>query len=208
MHLCLRSLAEGDGGLEEHTAGVADWWRQAAAAAAAGGDLPQAPPVACIWQAAESRRWTSGRSGGLHAQYQAHMAPIGDEHTPTPGCPPKMPWYFRHTSRFASHEHARCLMRLRCLSTPLLTCSYNAGEGPALPSCPRCPLGVPCTIQHVLLDCPATSHLRADPRFAVTLFMGPLPLAGRLRAFMRTPHQYALAKYVSECLSHEPALGS
>ena len=40
------------------------------------------------------------------------------------------------------------------------------------------------------------------------LFMGPLALAGRLRTFMHTPHQYALAKYVSECLSHEPALGS
>jgi hypothetical protein len=52
-------------------------------------------------------------------QYRKHFAMGGDEHEPEPAFPDRMPWYFRHTSRFATLAHARSLMQVRCCSTPL-----------------------------------------------------------------------------------------
>jgi hypothetical protein len=191
-------------GLPAFASLASDWWAGVQAAPRRGLPLGYAPKWGDAWKAAMAALWRAGRPGGVREQYRAHFLLRGDEHAGTPGLPPTMPWYFRHTSRFAPTELARTLMRVRCLSTPFATCP--TGDAP-LPVCTRCQTGEPATLQHALLDCPATAALRQLEPF-VPLFMGPFPLAGRLRIFMHTPHQHTLAKYVHACLSYEPAPGS
>jgi hypothetical protein len=77
------------------------------------------------WDAALARRTpTSGRSSGATAAAYAQHFKV---HRSAPDCdkeqgfPEKMPFYFRHTSRF-NREHTRSLMRLRCCSDPFAAC--------------------------------------------------------------------------------------
>ena len=156
--------------------------------------LPKLPRAAPAWEAAPSN---AARAFSARAQYREHFALEGDEQEPEPAFPNRMPWYFRHTSRFSTLAHARSLMRVRCCSTPLAACPTNYAA--ASSACPRCGSGADESVEHVLFDCPSTDPLRADERFS-HLFMGPWPLAARLRTFMHTPHQYALAKFIHACL--------
>jgi hypothetical protein len=202
LHRALAALVAGDGGAAIHTRAVADFWHAALAAQRGGDDLPTLPRVAPAWEAAIERRWeaapaSTARTLSARAQYREHFAMGGDEHEPEPAFPDRMPWYFRHTSRFAMLAHARSLMQVRCCSTPLAACPTNYAA--ASPACPRCNGGEEESVEHVLLDCPATHAIRADERFS-HLFMGPWPQVARLRTFMHTPHQYALAKFIHACL--------
>ena len=124
----------------------------------------------------------AARIGGATAEYVACFAPAPGDLAEEPGFPPEMPFYFRHTSRFNSHLHARALMRLRCCSTPFAACpTLHTG---ADPRCRHCAAAAgPESAEHALLDCPAYAGLRSDPRFA-PLFAGPAtaPPALRLRA--------------------------
>ena len=132
------------------------------------------------------------RGGSSHAAF----APTAADDSPEPGFPRRMPYYYRHTSLFRAHAHARALMRLRCCSDPFAaspTLHYDASPG-----CMRCAAAPPETAEHALLDCPSFSRLRAEPRFAA-LFASPLPPGERLRAFVRLPDQFALAEFVHTC---------
>jgi hypothetical protein len=107
-----------------------------------------------------------------------------------------MPYYFRHTSRFRNHQHARALMRLRCCSPPFAaspTLHYNT---PTV--CTHCDgRDLDETAEHALLDCPAYADLRAAPRFA-PLF-ADLPAHDRMRALVRSADQHALGAFVHAC---------
>jgi hypothetical protein len=202
LHRALAALVAGDSGAAIHTRAVTDFWHAALAVQRGGHDLPNLPRVAPAWEAAIERRWeaapaSTARTLSARAQYREHFAMGGDEHEPEPAFPDRMPWYFRHTSRFAMLAHARSLMQVRCCSTPLAACPTNYAA--ASLACPRCNGGEEESVEHVLLDCPATHAIRADERFS-HLFMGPWPQVARLRTFMHTPHQYALAKFIHACL--------
>jgi hypothetical protein len=115
--------------------------------------------------------------------------------------PEKMPFYFRHTSRF-NREHARALMRVRCCSDPFAASPFLKWS--AVPTCPPCPGAVPETAEHVLLDCPAYAHLRANPRH-MCLFQlthPPPQPAERLRVFTSRQPQTRLASFVHSCIEY------
>jgi hypothetical protein len=206
LHRAPAALVAGGGGAAIHTRavmhgqtfGMQRWLHSAAEAIR----LPNLPRVAPAWKAAIERPWeaapsSTARTLSARAQYREHFALGGDEQYPELAFPDRMPWCLRHTSRFATLAHARSLMRLRCCSTPLAACPTNYAA--ASPACPRCGGGEDGSVEHVLLDCPSTHALRADERFS-HLFMGPWPQVARLRTFMHTPHQYALAKFIHACL--------
>jgi hypothetical protein len=134
--------------------------------------------------------------GGACAEYEACFAAGDADEVPEAGFPSRMPYYFRHTSRFRNHQHARALMRLRCCSPPFSaspTLHYNTPT-----HCPHCDgLGRDETAEHALLDCPAYADLRAEPRFA-PLFAN-LPALARMRAFARSADQHTLGAFVHAC---------
>jgi hypothetical protein len=139
--------------------------------------------------------------GGARAEYATHFAVPEGQGEAEPGFPPRMPHYFRHTSRFRNHQHARALMRLRCCSPPFAaspTLHYGGDT-----SCPHCP-STPETSEHALLDCPAYAGLRADPRFS-PLFAA-LPAQTRLRALASAADQFALGAFVHACFERRAQL--
>ena len=105
-----------------------------------------------------------------------------------------MPQYFRHTSRFRNHQHARALMRLRCCSPPFAASPTLHMGGDT--SCPHCPSTAE-TAEHALLDCPAYADLRSTARFS-PLFANP-PAQARMRALAGAADQYALGAFVHAC---------
>jgi hypothetical protein len=100
-----------------------------------------------------------------YTEYAAHFAfqaagRLEERLAEEPGFPGGMSYYFRHTSRFRAHTHARVLMRLRCCSTPLRGCpSLHAGEVP----CSHCPQRQHETAHHVLFHSDATRRTCAAP---------------------------------------------
>ena len=154
-------------------------------------------PALAAWDEAYKADWAARAAvpGKVAAAYAA-FAPTAADDSPEPGFPRRMPYYYRHTSLFRAHAHARALMRLRCCSDPFAaspTLHYDASPG-----CMRCAAAPPETAEHALLDCRSFSRLRAEPRFAA-LFASPLPPGERLRAFVRLPDQFALAEFVHTC---------
>jgi hypothetical protein len=119
LHSALAALVWRDGGAALHTRAMTDFWR------VEGLGLMQLWPrsvaeTICLtcrglppaWEAAIERRWeaaplSTARTLSVRAQYREHFALEGDEHKPEPAFPDRMPWYFRHTSRFATLAHAR-----------------------------------------------------------------------------------------------------
>jgi hypothetical protein len=69
-------------------------------------------------QALANRAAQAVQRGGACAEYEACFAACDADEVPEAGFPSLMPYYFRHTSRFRNHQHARALMRLRCCSPP------------------------------------------------------------------------------------------
>jgi hypothetical protein len=160
------------------------------------GELPEVPSTA--------ETWGVPSTVGAPARYAAHYRLKGDELPEEAGLRPTMPWYFRHTSRHAAFPHAQTMMRVRCSLTHLAGC-VGRHTAPAAPrACRRCTSGNAQTVEHVLLDCPASAPLRAEPRFT-PLFQPPLPGDG---TFMMRPQHYSLARYCHEFISTEPAPGS
>ena len=141
-------------------------------------------PALAAWDHVTQGHWAerAAEPNTVAAAYAA-FAPIPADAHPERGFPPDMPHYFRHTSQYRAHEHARALMRLRCCSdpfaaSPTLHCDAST-------ACVRCPAAPPETAEHALLDCTAYARLRAQARFA-PLFASPLPAGERLRAFVRS----------------------
>jgi hypothetical protein len=158
------------------------------------GRLAAAQPPSGSWPEAR-RALGAGCTPELIAR-DSFVAGDADE-VPEAGFPSRMPYYFRHTSRFRNQQHARALMRLRCCSRPFAasgTLHYNTPT-----HCPHCDgLGRDKTAEHALLDCPAYADLRAEPRF-VPLF-GNLPALARMRAFVRSADQHTLGAFVHACV--------
>jgi hypothetical protein len=127
--------------------------------------------------------------GGATAEYAAHFAfqaggRLEERLAEEPGFPGEMPYYFRHTSRFRAHTHARALMRLRCCSTPLRGCpSLHAGEAPC---------------SHYPQRQRETAHLRGSPAYAA-LFTPELLAAPRMRTWVHLAPQHVLAQYTHAC---------
>ena len=148
------------------------------------------------WDAALAAYIASQRPAGAHATYASCFKVGPAEREVEEGFPPEMPYYFRHTSRFNHHEHARALMRLRCCSTPFAACPTLHTGAPV--ECRRCPAAPPETAEHALLDCPAYADLRESARFA-PLFENPLPPQARMRAVASQKFQRLLAEFVHAC---------
>jgi hypothetical protein len=110
---------------------------------------------------------------------------------------PLSAWLLAFTATQRPYTTALCWGPLTSLIPPLAACPTNYAA--ASPACPRCNGVEEESVEHVLLDCPATHAIRADERFS-HLFMGPWPQVARLRTFMHNPHQYALAKFIHACL--------
>ena len=149
------------------------------------------------WDKVAGAQWATKAAvpDTVAAAYAAFAPTRADAHSER-GFPSSMAHYYRHTSHYRSHEHARALMRLRCCSDPFAASPTLHYGTPT--ACRRCPATPPETAEHALLDCPAYSHLRAQACFA-PLFAAPPPTGARLHAFVRSPDQFALAEYVHAC---------
>ena len=104
------------------------------------------------WDAALAACIAAQRPEGAHSTYASCFKVGPAEREVEEGFPPEMPYYFRHTSRFNDHKHARSLMRLRCCSTPFAACPTLHTGVPV--ECKRCPAAPPETAEHALLGFP------------------------------------------------------
>jgi hypothetical protein len=153
----------------DHTAAVAQW-STAVAAATGTSELPKLPDTVEIWDAPVERRWEApARAGVVHAHYSTHYRLKGNELPEETGFRPSVPLYFRHTSRYAAFLHAQTMMRVRCSLTHLAGCVGRHAPPSKPRACRRCTGGGAETLEHVLLDCPATASLHAGPRYALLL---------------------------------------
>ncbi|KAI8475601.1 MAG: hypothetical protein J3K34DRAFT_403809 [Monoraphidium minutum] len=111
----------------------------AGAAALAGWHVQLKNWVSEAWDHALADRTAAAvqAGGGARAEYAAHFAVPNGQGDAEPGFPSGMPQYFRHTSRFRNHQHARALMRLRCCSPPVCCLPHPPhGWGHILPPLP------------------------------------------------------------------------
>jgi hypothetical protein len=138
---------------------------------------------------------TAGSPASLHLSSFA-VLPETSAVNPNPANPPEMPYYFSHTSSFHPN-HARALMRTRCCSDPFAASATLWGSATRPTHCPPC-TNTPHMIEHVLLDCPAYIHIRAN---FPSLFDHTPPLS-RLRSLRSCPNQRTRASFVHQCFEY------
>lgn len=140
----------------------------------------------------------SPASGAALAAYTSSYALLPSNHFQENGFPDDMPYYFRHTARFYNHQHARALMRVRCVSTPFAACPSSFEHDRSCRQCGRMDGTMPPpdeAIEHIIFDCPGYAAMRSDPRFAC-LFQGMPAPTGRLRSFINQPRQRRVASFL------------
>lgn len=143
-------------------------------------------------------------SAAVVGEYMQCYAIRPDDQVEEDGFPADMPYYFKHTSRFNTHAHARTLMRVRCVSYPLAACPtsftsdkrcthcHNSGAAPAPQE----------TIEHVVFDCPGYAGIRDSARFAPLFqpFQPELPPSpDRMRRFINQANQHRVASFLHLC---------
>lgn len=142
------------------------------------------------------------------AAYESSYALLPSNHFQENGFPDDMPYYFRHTSRFYNHQHARALMRVRCVSTPFAACPSSFERDRSCRHCSQtggAELPPDESMEHLVFDCPDHDTVRAEPRFA-RLFQHVSIPAGRLRTFIHQPNQHGVASFLHCILERHQAV--
>lgn len=142
--------------------------------------------------------------GGALTPYAANFLPVPGDWQRRPGLKPLLPFLYSDTESFPTLEHARALMRARCISDPFsacLTTARGARSASEHPHCTRCNTQQPLALEHALFDCPHSDILRNLSCFS-HLYAASSPTgARRMRTLFTHTDQSTLSALVQHCYS-------